>query len=204
MCNDQKWGVVGLGDRCYHTLDIPHGDKEALDKAYQEAVLTYLREAYAQHRILPTTVPKTNSLYGYTLVELQTCNLRIKVRKEHLPEGLFDQCFYSYWKTAKLLAEMVLFVTDSGQVRFNYEQTQKWKQYKKALKSYTVGKRVCGEVRALATDGYTVRFRDGVFGLLVPTDGKVYALKERVRMQVDRVEGDLLFLSEVISDGDSE
>lgn len=204
VCIDQKWGVVGLDDRCYHPLDIPHGDKEALDMAYQEAVLTYLREAYAQHRILPTTVLKTNSLYGYILVELQTSNLRIKVRKEHLPEGLFDQCLYSYWKTAKLLAEMVLFVTDSGQVRFNYEQTQKWKHYKKALKSYTVGKRVCGEVRALASDGYTVRFRDGVFGLLVPTDGKVYALKERVRMQVDRVEGDQLFLSEVIPDGDSE
>ena len=43
-----------------------------------------------------------------------------------------------------------------------------------------------------------------MFGLLVPTDGKVYALKERVRMQVDRVEGDLLFLSEVIPDEDSE
>ena len=40
--------------------------------------------------------------------------------------------------------------------------------------------------------------------MLVPADGKVYALKERVRMQVDRVEGDLLFLSEVIPDGDSE
>lgn len=204
VCNDLKWGIVGLGGKCYHSLDIPHNDKEKLEKAYHEAVLTYLREAYDQHRILPTSVLKINTSCDYILVELRTCNLRIKVYKKHLPEGVFDMCVYGYMKTTELFGEMVLYVTEGGQVRFNFEQTQKWKKYQKNLKSFKVGNYVCGEVRGKQAENYTVRFSNGVYGTLIPAENKIYSVKERVNMRVDRIEGDRLFLSQVIDSDNSE
>ena len=45
---------------------------------------------------------------------------------------------------------------------------------------------------------YTVRFSNGVSGTLIPAENKIYSVKERVNMRVDRIEGDRLFLSQVI------
>lgn len=197
VCRDGKWGVVGLNGRIFHPLDIPHGDKKALEQAYKEAMLTYLREAHAQHRLIPTKVLKTNAKYGYILVELLTCNLRIKLRKKQLPAELFKQYKNGIPQKDRQLNLMALSVTDTGLVCYNYEQTQVWRKYKTVLKSFKVGKLVFGEVISQIEDGYTIRFKNGVHGILISKADKTYTPKECLQLKVERVEGEKVYLSEI-------
>ena len=197
VCRDGKWGIVGLNGRVFHPLDIPHGDKKTLETAYKEAMITYLKEAYAQHRLIPTKVLKTNAKHGYILFKLQTCNLRIRVRKRQMPAELFAQYINGIPEKDRQLNLMALFVTDTGLVCFSYNQTRTWKRYKAALHALKVGKILFGGVKNKIEIGYTIFLKNGVFGILIPNEGKTYTLQECLQLRVDRVVGEKVYLSEV-------
>lgn len=204
VCCRGLWGVVGLGGVIHHPLYIAERDKEGLDAAYKATMLAYLKAAYQQHRIIPTTVIKVDVTHGYILVGLRICGLTLKIFKQHLPDGLYEQCVSNYWVAVKHLSNMALYVSDSGAVRFHYEQTQKWLEYKRRLSGYKVGSKVNGQIKNGDNMGYTVRLTSGLYGTLIPAEGKCYAVSDMLRMRIDRIDGERLYLRAVEEEPDTD
>ena len=158
-CKNGLWGILGN-----HHIYFDFEDETPNEDKYNMAVNMFINSQYRKHTLMNTAVKYIDKKHGIICMNIKIFDKDFKIRKQNLPEEVYNEVTSSYIRALYYLSKSALKVNDKGNILFCYEDKVKWTKYNELLSTITIGENLKGCIYKPTSKGVIVKLENGLFG----------------------------------------
>ena len=182
VCKDDKWGIVDINGQVYADFEYDSPDEETLIQATNE----YINKQYRKRKLISTVVIRRNPKEGKILMKLKDFNREFTIYRRELPKEVYERVMSNYPLSLRYLGLSAINVDDSGELKFNYNDKEKWYYVKKVIDSLSTKKLYETEVVTVLRDRLIVKILEPQFKATLLLEGSTLTKGDKIMCKVRR------------------
>lgn len=182
VCKDEKWGIVDMNGQVYADFEYDSPNEETLIQATNE----YINKQYRKRKLISTVVMRRNPKEGKILMKLKDFNREFTIYRRNLPKEVYEKVMANYSLSLRYLGLSAINVDDSGELKFSYNDKEKWYYVKKVIDSLSTKKFYETEVVTVLRDRVIVKILELQFKATLLLDGSTLTKGDKITCKVRR------------------